>query len=201
MAALIVPIVASCGGSDDTATPAVSATDEPGGSAAPQVADEVATDATEAPTDESSGQAAPTSCDAIFSMAEMEEFLAEPVELSEETNDSLGQLVCTWESIEDPDDTEDFAFKLVVVQVYSGSPIEASSFFDPSMFEDVTMIDGIGQLAYTADSLGTDYYFVDDPIGGTLSYTEVDMGDADAPKLHTSDDVEQLFRTFHERVT
>ena len=140
-------------------------------------------------------------CDTIFSMAEIEEFFAEPSELTEETNDSLGQLVCTWESIEDPDDMEDLAFKTLIVQFYSGTPIDASSFFDPSIFESVTTIEGVGDLAYTADDLGPSYYFVDEPVGGSLSYSEVDMGNVDAPKLHTRDDVEQLFRTFHDRVT
>jgi len=134
-------------------------------------------------------------------MAEMEEFFAEPVESTEETNDSLGQLVCTWESIEDPDDMEDLAFKVLTVQFYSGSPVEAAAFFDPSIFESVTTIEGIGDLAYTADSLGPSFYFVDEPVGGSMSYSEVDMGDTDAPKLHTAADVEELFRTFHDRVT
>ena len=48
------------------------------------------------------------------------------------------------------------------------------------------MIEGIGDLAYsTGEVLGTDYFFYDDPVGGSLSYAEVDMGDVDAPKLHT----------------
>ncbi len=121
--------------------------------------------------------------------------------MTEETNDSLGQLVCTWESIEDPDDLEDLASKVLTVQFYSGSPVEATMFFDPSIFESVTTIEGIGDLAYTSDTMGDDYYFVDDPVGGTLAYFELDMGNTDAPKLHTADDVEQLFRTFHDRVT
>ena len=140
-------------------------------------------------------------CDAIFSMAEVEEFFAEPVELTEETNDSLGQLVCTWESIEDPDDMEDLAFKVMTVQFYSGSPIDASAFFDPSIFESVTTIEGVGDLAYSSDLMGTDFYFYDDPVGGSLAYSELDMGDTEAPKLHTREEVEQLFRTFHDRVT
>ena len=134
-------------------------------------------------------------------MAEIEELFAEAAVLTEETNDSLGQLVCTWETIEDPDSTDDFAFKLLVAQVYSGSSIPASSFFDPSIFEEVVMIDGIGDLAYSADDLGTSFYYVDEPVGGSLSYTEFDLGDSDAPRLRSRADIEQLFRTFHDRVT
>jgi len=42
--------------------------------------------------------------------------------------------------------------------------------------------------------------FVDDPVGGSLSYSEIALG-TDTPQLRTADDVEQLFRTFHDRVT
>ena len=162
---------------------------------------------TDAPASSDTADASPDTggatpnCDAIFSMAEMEDFFAEPVALTEETNDSLGQLVCTWESIEDPDDMEDLASKVLTLQFYSGSPVEAAMFFDPSIFESVTTIEGVGDLAYSPDGLGPDFYFVDDPVGGSLAYFELDMGNTDAPKLHTADDVEQLFRTFHDRVT
>lgn len=208
----VAAIVASCGGSDSGGNDAA-----PGSSRTPIESDastdtatdtdaSASTDAVEetsdATDDAPDGGGATPNCDAIFSMDEVEEFFAEPVELTEETNDSLGQLVCYWESIEDPDDTEDLAFKTLIVQVYSGSPIDASAFIDPSIYDSVTMIEGIGDLAYsTSEVLGTDYFFYDDPVGGSLSYAEVDMGDADAPKLHTAEDVEQLFRTFHDRVT
>lgn len=210
----VAGIVASCGGSDsggeNGAAPATADTDANAPTdtpaAADSAADEESSDEASESSDESSnessdGGGATPECDAIFSMAEMEEFFAEPVELTEETNDSLGQLVCTWESIEDPDNIDDLAFQLLMVQFYSGSPIEASSFFDPSVLGSVTTIDDIGDLAYVSDSTGMDYYFVDEPVGGSLSYMETNMGDADAQPLHTSDDVEQLFRTFHDRVT
>jgi len=139
-------------------------------------------------------------CDAIFSTAEIETFFAEPAELTEETDDRLGQLMCTWGTIEDSEELEDLGFKLLVVQFYSGDPIPAANFFDPTLFETVITIEGIGDLAYTADSLGPSFFFVDEPVGGALSYTEKVMG-SDAPQLNTADDVEQLFRTFHDRVT
>jgi hypothetical protein len=203
----VAAIVASCGGSDsggddaalgtaETATESDASTEATTETDAPESSD--AAESSDA-GDESAGET--QNCDAIFSTAEMEEFFAEPVELTEETNDDLGQLVCTWESIEDPDDLEDLAFQLLVLQFYSGSPIEASAFFDPTMLESVTTIEDIGDLAYTSGSAGMDYYFVDEPVGGSLSYMETDMGNTDAPPLHTSEDVEELFRTYHDRVT
>jgi hypothetical protein len=206
----VAAIVASCGGSDsggddaapgtaetatesDASTQATTVTDAPSSSDAAESGDEA-----DEPADTSGST---TNCDAIFSTAEVEEFFAEPVTLTEETDDSLGQLVCTWDSIEDPDDLEDLASQTLLVQFYSGSPIEASAFFDPTMLDSVTTIEGIGDLAYTSWSAGMDYSFVDEPVGGTLSYIAFDMGGAEAQPLHTPQDVEQLFRTFHDRVT
>lgn len=211
-------IIASCGGGDDD-DGAADASPDPSEPAAaePAVTEPAVTDAVSgtdaSPDDETAdgssgedtssqnGSSDAVECDSIFSMAEIEEFFAEPVALTEETNDSLGQLVCTWESIEDPDDLEDLAFKLLVVQYYSGSPIPAAQFFDPDIYESVTTIEGVGDLGYSAGPLGMDFFFVDEPVGGVLGYTEIDMGDVDASKLHTPADVEQLFRTFHDRVT
>ena len=199
----VAAIIASCGGSDNGAAPASTADVEPTSSNADDATsgDDATNDESGDESDDDSASGSTVNCDAIFSMAEMEEFFAEPVELTEETNDSIGQLVCTWESIEDPDDLEDLAFQVLVVQFYSGSPIEASAFFDPTMLESVTTIEGIGDVAYATGTTGMDYFFVDEPVGGSLGYVAMSMGDADASQLRTSDDVEQLFRTFHERVT
>jgi hypothetical protein len=200
----VAAVIASCGGGESgpDAAPDSSAAATDSAPAAPTTDDDAtATEATEADSDDAAESGSTTNCDAIFSMAEMEEFFAEPVELTEETDDSLGRLLCVWESIEDPDDMDDLAFKVMTVQVFSGSPVDASSFIDPSIFESVVTIEGVGDLAYSSDLLEADFYFLDDPIGGALSYSEVDMGDPDAPRLNDRDAVEQLFRTFHERVT
>jgi len=207
---VFVVLAMSCGGDDDSAGSGTSGSGEPASAPSTSALSQstvIGTTAS-APTTSAPGAdsgtesgAGTTSCDAIFSIAEIEELFAEPATLTEETNDSLGQLVCTWETIEDPETTDDFAFKLLVLQLFSGSPISASMFFDPSIFEEAVMIDGIGDLAYSSDDLGTSFYFVDEPIGGSLSYTEIDMGDLDAPTLHSRADIEALFRTFHDRVT
>ena len=212
--ATAVVIVSSCGGGDDGATsepldsteesslpsvvedsenPPVEDTNVPvEGSQSPPVED------TDAPT---TGDGTTIACDAIFSIAEIEEFFGEPVTLDEQSDADLGQLVCDWESIEDPTSTDDLAYKLLVLQFYSGTPIDGSMFVDPSIFESVTTIDGVGDLAFSPDELGTSYFFVDGQVAGTLDYSEADMGNADAPRLRTAGDVEQLFRTFHDRVT
>ena len=205
-------MVASCGGSDsggDSATLGSAETTTATGGEGTTESDEAAdvSTVTDAPAsgdeadDSSDASGEAPNCEAIFSLAEIEEFFAEPVELTEESNDSLGQLTCTWESIEDPDDMEDLGAQTLFVQFYSGSPIEGSAFIDPTIFDSVTTIDGVGDLAYTPDATPNDYYFVDGEVAGSLSYFEFDLGDSEAEPLHTTDDVEQLFRTFHERVT
>lgn len=210
----VATIIASCGGGgDDDGSDGDAAPDTSDSAAADSVATETSAPAdadpgtTVAPTDTTSddsgdgGAAGTVTCDTIFSMAEVEELFAEPAELTVETNDSLGQLVCDWETIEDPDTVDDFAYKLLIVQFYSGSPIAADMFFDPSIYPSPVTIEGVGDLAYSTNALGMSYNFVDGPVGGSLDYTEMDMGNFDAPKLHTAEEIEQLFRTFHDRVT
>ena len=211
---LATVLVVSCGGDDDSSAPDTSGSAEPTSvptaTAASQSTDPVDATTASAPAtsasepdvaDDTGSSSGLPNCDDIFSIAEVEELFAEPATLTENTDDSLGQLVCDWETIEDRNDVTDTGFKLLQVQVYSGSPISASMFFDPSIFEEAVMIDGIGDLAYSSDDLGTSFYFVDEPIGGSLSYTELDMGDLDAPHLRSRADIEALFRTFHDRVT
>ena len=66
----------------------------------------------------------------------------------------------------------------------------------------MTTIEGIGDLAYTSGSAGMDYYFVDEPVGGSLTLHGDRHGRTPTLRRCTrSDDVEQLFRTFHDRVT
>ncbi len=204
--AMALVAIAGCGGGDD----ASSSDDQPsrsestdGGAA---TGDESESDTeTESETDtdtDTTGDASgrDLTCGDIFDSAEMDEWFGEPGTSTEETTDSLGQLVCTWETIEDPDDVDDLAVSLVIAQVFSGDPVPAANFIDPDIFEEVTMLEGLGEVAFhTGD--GQDFYFYDDPVAGTLSATDIDMGDFDAPPRHSFEEVEALFRTFHERVT
>jgi hypothetical protein len=205
-AVAVAMLAASCGGNGDNGGSDDDAATEQSITTAPA---ESASDATDAPTPTSTENdvadppagGATTSCDAIFSMAEMEAFFAEQVELTEDANDDVGQLVCTWESVEDPDNLDDLAIQSLLVQFYSGSPIDGSAFFDPELYESPTPIDGIGDVAYATGTAGMDYFFIDAPVSGSLNYITFEMGADDALPGHTPADVEELFRLFHERVT
>jgi hypothetical protein len=195
-------LIASCGGdgdrgdADDDAATQQDGTTEPtdGGS-----------DATEAPTSTQGDAAVATNggavvrCEDIFSTAEVEEFFAEPVELTEEANDDVGQLVCTWASVEETD-VEDLGIQSLLVQFYSGSPVDGSAFFDPDLYENPTPIDGIGDVAYATGTEGRDYFFIESPVSGSLNYITFELGEDTLP-MHTPADVEELFRLFHDRVT
>jgi hypothetical protein len=211
----VATIIASCGGSDDSGDNG--AASDSAGTVAPTetAADDATTDATivdetvdETMVDEATDETADasdggstTNCDAIFSMDEVEEFFGEPAELTEETNDDIGQLVCTWETIEDPDDLEDLAVQSLLVQFYSGSPINGTNFFDLDYYDSPTPIEGIGDTAYATGTEGMDYFFVDDPVSGSLNYIRFDLGSDEPQVERTQDDVEQLFRLFYDRVT
>lgn len=143
----------------------------------------------------------PETCTDIFSASEIDEWFGEPVTLTESTDENLGQLVCTWETVEDPDDIEDGAVSVLTLQVYSGDPIPAANFVDPEAFGDVTMLDGVGDFAFTTDAmLGNDFYFLDEPVAGAFAWSEIRIGD-DTPRRHTPEEVEAFFREFHARVT
>lgn len=160
------------------------------------------TDADETDADTAGGPSGgDVTCDGIFGSAEMEDWFGELAEMTEETTESIGQLVCNWQTIEDPDDLEDLAVSLVTAQVFSGDPVPAENFIDPDIFEDVTMLEGFGDVAFYTDEIGGGFYFYDDPVAGTLTFADMNFGDADAPALHTLDERQELFRIFHERVT
>ena len=207
-AVLVLIAITACGGSDNAtsandqpsssepaASQGVPATDD--GADAAEVDDAPATTNEPATAGVSGGD---LMCDDIFSSAEMAEWFGEPAEMTQEATESLGQLVCVWETIEDLEDLDDLAVSIVTGQVFSGDPIPAANFIDPDIFEEVTMLDGLGDVAFYTGETGGGYYFFDDPVAGTLNLTDLDFGDSDAPALHTSEELEALFRTFHARV-
>lgn len=211
-------IVGACGGDDDadtgtgreatasdgsTSDASTEATPSDDNTAGPDVSEDESADAGDSDAsaaDVADGSGDPAErCLAIFPTSEVEAFVAEPVQLEADANASLGQLLCTWSTIDEAED--DLTSTVLTVQVFSGDPIPASSFIDPDVFDEVTMIDGVGELAFSEDSFGTSFYFLDDPVAGSLAYSEFDLGTPDAPKRHGYDDVEALFRSFHDRVT
>ncbi len=214
MLGAVISLIAinSCGSGDDaTSADDQPARSEPAASEGVQTNDDDTetagvdeapgtTDTSDADTDSDGPSGGELICDDIFGSAEMDEWFDEPSEMTEETTDSLGQLVCTWETIEDPENLDDLAVSIVLAQVFSGDPVPAANFIDPDIFGEVTMLEGFGDVAFYTEE-GQGFYFYDDPVAGTLTISDINLGDADAPALHTREELEALFGIFHGRVT
>jgi hypothetical protein len=184
--------LAGCGGDDTDGADGAPVAGELGGEAADVTTEDAAPDAT------SVGGPA---CDEIFTIDEVASFIGEDVTVTRDEMPSIGQVSCTWETVEDPADTEDLAFGLITVQVFTGDPVPAASFVDPDAFDGVTMLDGLGDVAFYEESFGRTYYFLDGGTAGVFSYTDADLGDVNAPPRRTPEETEELVRLFHDRVT
>jgi hypothetical protein len=182
-------LVASCG-SDGDATVVESSL----------VESSVVETTTSTPDDDSDQQPSAGSavCSEVFSDAEIEAFFAEPAELTEDNNQDIGVLSCTWDTIENGD--EDLTLQALYVQFFFGPNMDASTVFNPTLFEPIATIDDVGDEAFVSNpsGLAKSYHFIEGDVAGSLMYLEVNFDNDDV--LHSDDDVEQLFRTFHARI-
>ena len=183
----------ACGGGDDATPDDEPDSSEPAATEGAQAIDDD-TESADADTETDGSSGGDLGCDDVFEAAEMDEWFGEPTEMVADTTDSIGQLVCTWQTIEDPEDLDDLAASIVTAQVFSGDPVPAENFIDPGIFEEVTMLEGLGDVAFFTEAVGQGFYFFDDPVAGTLTFADINLGDADAPALHTPDELEELFR-------
>jgi hypothetical protein len=87
--------------------------------------------------------------DAVFATSEMTALFGEEAILDEaDTVEGIGQLVCVWSTIEDPNNTADLSYDLLILQLYLGDPVPGENFFDPSFYPDAQPLDGIGDQAF-----------------------------------------------------
>ena len=194
LAALLM--VSACGGDDTASSDPTTTNDETAGgatSAAPSgTSGATTTGVSDEPTRGS------LACHDLFSDEEVTELFREPAALEdEETLASIGQTVCTWGTIDDPDDT---ASQVLTVQVYSGDPVPGASFYDTSIYEEVREIDGIGEKAFAADLGGVTMAFLDGDVAGFVSYFAIAFGDTDQVEAG-EDEVIEFLRKLHDRAT
>jgi hypothetical protein len=129
-------------------------------------------------------------CDSLLSLAEVEALFGEPAEF--DTEGSSGS-TCTWVTIEDPDDLEDLAVQLLVVQVYRGA-----AYYAPDMvYPDAERISGIGQDAYVNVEGSVSTGALDGDWAIFVDYTVIL---SDAPASAKKDQVVDLLRLVHDRV-
>lgn len=161
---------------------------------------------TTAPETEDGGSAtgsATEQCEGLFSTSEMSDLFGEEAVLEDAAADeSLGQLLCNWSTIEDPENLEDLAVGLVTLQLYGADPIGGEAFYDPSVYPDAQELDGIGDAAYlSGDSGSYNMAFLDSNTAGFFSYSIIDFGDPEPPPAITQDEAIDLLTTFHDRVS
>jgi hypothetical protein len=198
---LLVLVVVGCG--DDATGESTSTTQAAPGSTE-------ATGATVGTTAPATQSSVPTGtaeeiCGDVFSLDEVETLFGEPAEYDEDTANgydaSLGRILCSWSTLEDSANLTDLAFETLVVQVYLGDPIAGTNFYSPDdIYEDVRHLDGIGENAYVAGSLGLDLGFLDGQIAAFLSYATFDLGDSGFVGAGEDAAIEYL-RILHDRVT
>lgn len=149
----------------------------------------------------SSGEPA-DQCEALFSLTELAALFGEAALLEEATMDTeLGQLVCRWSTIEDPEDLDDLAVEFITVQLYSGDPIAGNLFYAPEMYAESESLDGIGDAAYIAGDGNWTTGFLDGDVAGFFSYNDTDVGPSGPAPGITRDRAIELLTLFHDRAT
>lgn len=198
---LVLLVLTACGG-DATSEP--TSTTQAAAVSTAATGETVGTVATTVPSSGPTGSAEEICAD-IFSLDEVEMLFGEPAEYDEDTangyDSSLGRILCSWSTVEDSTDFTDRAFETLVVQVYLGDPIAGPNFYSPDdIYEDVRHLDGIGEDAYVAGSLGLDLGFLDGQVAGFLSYGAFDLGESGFVGAGEDAAIEYL-RILHDRVT
>ncbi len=141
-------------------------------------------------------------CDALLATSEMTDLFGEEAILDEaDTVDAIGQLLCVWSTIEDPSNTTDLSYDLLILQLYVGDPIPGENFFDPSFYPDAQALDGIGDQAFL-DAVAPNnltVHFLDGQVYGTISYVEANPDSQDGPAGMTDAQAIDVLTTFHNR--
>lgn len=182
--------------------PACSSDDE--GGTGTSNADSGDTDGGDDSTDGGSEAAAAVNCEDLLTQTEIEGLFGEPAVLEESdslsNNAELGQTTCTWSTVEDPENTDDLASQLVILQYYDGSTMSGTNFYDPELqYPDSEPLD-LGDEAFIDTEGGIDIGFVEGDTAGFLTWTVIDMGGGEQDQLAKTDAVIELARSFHDRV-
>jgi len=193
-------ILGACGGSSDNDA-ATTVSGSPTATTAPNAA------VTTIEPDEDSGVIASGSaadrCNALFTTSEMTDLFGEEAILDEaETEEGIGQLICVWSTVEDPNDLTDLSYDLLVLQLYGGDPIPGENFFDVSFYPDAQPLDGIGAQAFLDKTAPNNLtvHFLEGKTYGQISYVEANPDSPGGAAGLTDAQAINLLTTFHDRV-
>lgn len=138
-------------------------------------------------------------CEDLITVDEAAELFGEPAMLDIEASSGLtaGTGSCVFSSIEDPEDLEDLTSYLLQVQVY-----QSASYFAPEMIDpDAEHIEGIGNDAYVSEQLGVSTAFVDGDLVAFVTYSIIDLSGTGPDSWAQKDQVVDLLRLVHDRLT
>jgi hypothetical protein len=139
-------------------------------------------------------------CATLVTLDEAAALFGEPAMFDAEASQDLSGLgagTCVYSSIEDENNLEDMTSLLLQVQVYRGA-----EFYQPDVVApDAEPIEGIGDNAYVSQQLGVSTGFVDGDLVGFVTYSVIDLS-GEAPTASTrQDQVIELLRLVHDRLT
>ncbi len=206
-------LLSACGGDDNSSdgptalSDSAAATDSTSSDSLPAAPSDSPSDTTAVTTDDPTN--GPGTCHDLFSDDEVATLFGEPAVLDiedvldmAELNESIGLTRCAWETIDE--DIDDLAGQVLTVQVYSGNPVPGENFYDPSIYEGATEIDGIGEKAFVAGEqalfAGITSAFLDGDVAGFVSYAVIALGDSEQT-IATEDQIIDLLRKLHDRAT
>lgn len=179
--AALALLATACGGDDGSATTLAGGTTSAGG---------------ETPTTASAS--GDLSCQTLVSVDEAAALFGEPATFDAAGSQDVGgsdARICSFSSLEDEADLEDLTSHLLLVQVYRGAEFYAPDLVAP----DAEHIDGIGDDAYVSGNLDT--AFIDGDLVGFVSYTVIDLSGGGADPSAKRDQVIELLRLVHDRLT
>ena len=193
--ALLALLVAACG-DDDVFSSISPGSTAGGGEDSTTVAEGTTGAAGETTTNAASGEVA---CGSLVTLDEAEALFGEPAMFDTEMSQEIagvGAGICVFSSVEDPDNLNDLTSHLLQVQVYQGAV-----YYSPEMYGETQPIEGIGDEAFVSSQLGVSTGFRDGELVGLVSYSIIDMSGEAPDAAGRQDQVVELLRLVHDRLT
>jgi len=194
--ALLALLAAACG--DDDVFSSTSPESTGGGNEEPTT---TAAEGTTGPAGEVTTTAASgeISCATLVTLDEAEALFGEPAVIDPEMSREIagvGAGVCVYSSIEDPNNLQDVTSHLLQVMVYQGAV-----YYSPDMYGETQPVEGIGDEAFVSEQLGVSTGFRDGELVGFVTYSVVDLSGTGPNAADRQDQVIDLLRLVHDRLT
>lgn len=150
----------------------------------------------ESTTTAGSGEA---NCASLVTLDEATALFGEPAVFDAESSREIagvGGGICVYTTIEDPNNLEDLTSHLLQVLVYQGA-----AYYSTDMYGETWPIEGIGDEAFVSEQLGVSTGFRDGELVGLISYSIIDLSGTAPEASSRQDQVIELLRLVHDRLT